>query len=352
MNTITFTLQKEPELYLEVEEMTPDYCAGKSAAEIAAMPVYMGNQTFTLGEFFDVNGKGGASAEDTKLVINGDLRKIKYIGLKMTAGEIVVNGSTDMYTGAWMKGGSLTVNGNVHSFAGTGMEGGSLVINGNAKDYLGAAYRGDWRGMQGGTITVKGNVGSDTGLFMNGGTIDIGGNTDFHVGIHADGGKIIIRGNTKGRVGGQMIKGEIIVLGEIERMMPTFLHVGETEIELDGKMIPVQIWQGDMGTRHDKRKGELIYGKVYIKTEAAGEERKADVQKTKVSREKVVKEKKFDRGEKIKLTNAQKAEVAEFFKGEAQISPNDVKKVVKEKFDIELKTMQASKLVHEIQKEE
>jgi formylmethanofuran dehydrogenase subunit C len=333
MNTITFTLQKEPELYLEVEEMTPDYCAGKSAAEIAAMPVYMGNQTLTLGEFFDVNGKGGASAQDTKLIINGDLRKIKYIGLKMTAGEIVVNGSTDMYTGAWMKGGSITVNGSVDSFAGIGMEGGSLVINGNAKDYLGAAYRGDRRGMQGGSITVKGNVGSDTGLFMNGGTIDIGGDTDFHVGIHADGGKIIIRGNSKGRVGGQMVKGEIIVLGEIERMMPTFLHAGETEIELDGKMIPVQIWQGDMGTRHDKRKGEVIYGKLYIKAESDGKETKA------------VKE-------KVKLTNEQKAEIANVFMGKKEISPNDVKKVVKEKFDIEIKTMQASKLIQEIQRKE
>jgi len=348
MNTITITLREQPELYLEVEDMTPDYCAGKSAAEIAAMPVYMGNQTLTLGEFFDVSGKGGASAEKTKIIINGDLRKIKYIGLKMTAGEIVVNGDTDMYTGAWMQGGSITVNGNVDSFAGIAMEGGSLVINGNAKDYLGAAYRGDWRGMQGGTITVKGNVGSDTGFCMNGGTIDIGGNTDFHTGIRNEGGKIIIRGNSKGRVGGQMVKGEIIVLGEIERMMPTFLHAGETEIELDGKMIPVQIWQGDTGAHHEKRKGELIYGKVYIKADSTGKEAKADAQKV----TKVVKEKKFDRGEKIKLTNAQKAEVADFFKGESGISPADVKKVVKEKFGIDMKTMQASNLAHEIQRKE
>ena len=333
MNTITFTLRKEPELYLEVEHMTPDYCAEKSAAELATMPVYMGNETLTLGEFFDVNGKGGATAEDTKLIINGDLRKLKYIGMKMTAGEVVVNGSTDMYTGAWMKGGSITVNGSVDSFAAIGMEGGSLVINGDARDYLGAAYRGDWRGMQGGTIIVKGDVGSDTGMFMNGGTIDIGGDTDYHVGIHADGGKIIIRGNSKGRVGGQMIKGEIIVLGEIERMMPTFLHIGETEVELDGAMIPVQIWQGDMGDRHDKRKGETIYGKLYLKIEETEEEVK------------------LERREKVKLTDKQKEELAVLLKDTVDISPSEVKKIIKEKYGLEMKTMQVSRLMLELQKE-
>ena len=333
MNTITFTLRKEPELYLEVEEMTPDYCAGKSAAEIAAMPVYMGNETHTLGEFFDVSGKGGATPEDTKLVIHGDLKKIKYIGMKMTAGEIVVNGSTDMYTGAWMKGGTITVNGNVDSFAAIGMEGGSLVINGNARDYLGAAYRGDWRGMQGGSITVKGDVGSDTGMFMNGGTIDIGGDTDYHVGVHADGGKIIIRGNSKGRVGGQMVKGEIIVLGEIERMLPTFVHIGQTEVELDEKMIPVQIWQGDMGERHDKRKGQYIYGKLYLKIARDEESKKAE------------------RREKVKLSDEQKAELAALFKDVPEISVNELKNVVKEKFGIEMKTMQVSRLAHELQRD-
>jgi formylmethanofuran dehydrogenase subunit C len=333
MNTITFKLRQEPELYLEVEDMTPDYCAGKNIAEIAAMPVYMGNQTYTLGDYFDVSGKGGATPDSTKLILNGDLRKIKYIGMKMTAGEIVVNGSTDMYTGAWMKGGTITVNGSVDSFAGIGMEGGSLVINGDAKDYLGAAYRGDWRGMQGGSITVKGNVGSDTGLFMNGGTIDIGGDTDFHVGIHADGGKIIIRGNAKGRLGGQMIKGEIIVLGEVERMLPSFLHVGQTEIELDGKMIPVQVWQGDMGDRHDKRKGEYIYGKLYLKT-AEEEEGK-----------------KVERREKVKLSDEQKAELAALFKDAPETSANELKKVLKEKYGIEMKSMQVSRLLHELQRD-
>jgi len=332
MNTVTFTIRKQPELYLEVEELTPDYCAGKNAAEIALMPVYMGNQTLTLGEFFDVSGKAGASAETTKLIVNGDLRKIKSIGIKMTAGEIIVNGNTDMYTGAWMKGGTLTVNGDVDSFAGIGMEGGSLIINGNAKDYLGASYRGDWRGMKGGTITVKGNVGSDTGLFMIGGTIDIGGNTDFHVGIRNDGGKIIVRGNSKGRVGGQMIKGEIIVLGEIERMMPTFLPAGETEIELDGKLIPVKIWHGDMGDRHEKRKGEVIYGKVYTRSDTAAKSAEAE------------------RREKIKLTDAQKAELLKHFKDAEAILPGDVKKVVKEKFDLDIKTMHASRLAHELLK--
>ena len=238
MNTITFTLRKEPKEYLKTENMTPDYCAGKTASEIAKMPVYTENQTLTLGTFFDVKGTGGTTAEDTKLVLNGDLKKINNIGMRMTAGEIVVNGSTDMYTGAWMKGGSITVNGNVDSFAAIGMEGGSIVINGNARDFLGAAYRGDWRGLQGGCITVKGDIGTGSGMFMRNNAI-----------------------NSE-------------------------------------------------------------------KTEARRKYR-----------------------EKIKLSDIQKAELSAIFKDAVTISATEMRDIVKEKYGIEMKTMQVSRLMYELQRE-
>ena len=147
---------------IEAKMMTPDFCAGKDAAEIAAMPVYMDGQVLPLGTFFTVSGRGGATPKETKLVINGDLRNIRYIGERMSAGEIVINGNASMYTGARMEGGSIVVNGNIDSFAAIDMKGGHLVVNGNAQDYLGAAYRGDLRGMSGGVITVHGTVGNDT----------------------------------------------------------------------------------------------------------------------------------------------------------------------------------------------
>ena len=95
-----------------------------------------------------------------KIVVKGDVKKVKYLGFKISAGEMVIEGSTDLYVGAWMTGGKILAKGNVEAFAATGMKGGELIIEGNAGNYLGAAYRGDWRGMSGGKILVKGNAGS------------------------------------------------------------------------------------------------------------------------------------------------------------------------------------------------
>lgn len=141
METVTLTIKNQPELYLEADTIAPDAFAGKKAEEIADLPpVYVGREQHRLGgDFFEVSGKAGATPEETKIVVGGDLSRVKYIGMKMTGGEVVVNGNADMYVGgAWMQGGKITVNGNVDAFAGTGMKGGELVINGNAGNYLGA----------------------------------------------------------------------------------------------------------------------------------------------------------------------------------------------------------------------
>ncbi|NLX49500.1 MAG: formylmethanofuran dehydrogenase subunit C [Methanospirillum sp.] len=268
METVTLTIKKAPTLYLEAEIISPDGLAGKTADQIRALPVHMGNEEFTLGEFFDLAGAPGATAEETKVVVTGDLSRVKYLGMKMSGGEMVIESDADMYVGAWMSGGTLTAKGNVDSFAGIGMKGGLLEINGNAGNYTGSAYRGDWRGMQGGKIHVKGNVRSDTGYFMNGGEIVIDGDADVHVGTHAEGGKIVIKGNAKSRLGGQMVEGTIILLGTVDVMMPGFKYVRDEEVDVDGKNMLMSLYVGDLGERHRKRKGEPIYGKLYIRKAA------------------------------------------------------------------------------------
>jgi formylmethanofuran dehydrogenase subunit C len=265
METVTLTIKKQPELRLEAEKITPDAFAGKSAAEIAELPVFEGRETSTLGTYFDVAGKGGETAAETKIVVKGDASRVKYIGMKMTAGEVLVEGSADMYAGAWMEGGKIVVKGDVDAFSGTGMKGGIFEIGGNAGNYLGAAYRGDWRGMQGGTIRVKGNAGSDIGYFMNGGTIIVEGDVDVHVATHAEGGTVIIKGNGKSKIGGQMVKGDIYVFGTIDVMMPGFVYRKDVDLEVDGTKATFALYEGDMGERHGKRKGEVIYGKIYQK---------------------------------------------------------------------------------------
>lgn len=265
MATVTFTLKEQPKLFLEAEHISPDGVAGKTLAEIAALHAYEGKEKVSLGKYFDISGESGATAADTKIVIKGDLTRIKYIGMKMSAGEIVIDGNADMYVGAWMSGGKITAKGNIDAFAGTAMKGGEIIVEGNAGNYLGAAYRGDWRGMQGGRIHVKGNAGSDTGTFMTGGEIIVDGDIDVHVGTHAEGGKIIVKGNAKSRVGGQMVKGEIYVFGSIDVMMPGFKYVEDIDLEVEDTKGKFSLYYGDTGERHPKSKGQIVYGKLYKK---------------------------------------------------------------------------------------
>ncbi len=265
METVTITMKNPPALYLEADNVTPDAFAGKTAAQIGELSVHEGNTTSPLGKYFEVSGNAGATAADTKVVVKGDVKKVKYLGMKMSAGEMVIEGSTDLYVGAWMTGGKLLVKGNVEAFAATAMKGGELIIEGNAGNYLGAAYRGDWRGMSGGKILVKGNAGSDLGMYMTGGEMVINGNVDVHVMTHAEGGKTTIKGNAKSKVGGQMVGGTIVIFGSIDTMMPGFKPNGEVELEVEGAKATFAHYIGDMGERHKKRKGVVIYANLYKK---------------------------------------------------------------------------------------
>ncbi len=251
METVTITMKNPPALYLEADNVSPDAFAGKTAAQIAEMHVHEGNTTSTLGKYFDVGGIAGATAVDTKIIVKGDVKKVKYLGFKMSAGELVVEGSMDQYAGAWMTGGKMLVKGNVDAFAGTAMKGGE--------------YRGDWRGMSGGRILVKGNAGSDIGMYMLGGEMIINGNADVHVCTHAEGGKVIIKGNAKSKLGGQMVDGTIYVFGSIDTMMPGFKPAGEVELEVDGVKATFAHYIGDTGERKKKRKGQIVYGNLYQK---------------------------------------------------------------------------------------
>lgn len=335
MDVVKFTITKTPELYLEAENITPDAVAGKSAAEIADLPLFMGNQTLRIGDYFTVEGKAGATAAETKIIVAGDLTKVKWIGAKMTGGEVEVLGTTDMYTGARMQGGKIIVKGDVNAFCAIGMTGGELIIEGNAGNYLGAAPIGDWKGMQGGKIVVKGSAGSDVGDCMNGGTIDVGGDVDVHLATHADGGTIIVRGTAKGRVGGQMVKGDIYVLGGVERMMPSFKFLTEEVKEFDGKQMKFQTWIGDLGERHGKRKGEVIYGNIYVgagEVEAAAGKAPARAER------------------RAKLNEQQIAQVAAAFKDDKGVSVQKVSAYISENFGLDLKPMAVSRLIDTIKR--
>ncbi len=226
------------DIMVEAEVINPDILAGKTTSEIEQLIVWQGAKQLPLSEFFDVEGNSGSTAADTKIIIEGDISRVKHIGHGMKAGEIVIEGSSGMHVGSEMIGGSILVKGDAASWAGMEMKGGTLHITGNAGDHVGCAYRGSWRGMNGGKILIDGNARSQLGGGMNGGEIHVGGSVENFAGIRMNNGLIVVEGDAIRGVGAEMSGGTFVVIGIIKQLSPGFDYVGtERDPKFGEKML-------------------------------------------------------------------------------------------------------------------
>ncbi len=201
------------------ECISPDVFQGKSAAEIADLPVYEGNKPRKLGDLFQIQED---PAETPNITINGDVGEVRRIGMGMKEGEVVINGNAGMHLGEKMAGGKITVNGNAGQWTGSSMKKGLIEVHGNASDYLASPYRGSTEGMKGGKIVVDGDVGSDSACYLRGGLIKVKGNAGPFLGFRMGDGVVRVEKNCGTRLGTNMAGGKIIVSGFVEEVMPTF----------------------------------------------------------------------------------------------------------------------------------
>ncbi len=226
---------------VEAEVIRPDSFAKMSKEEIERLQVWQGPRELPLSEFFEVDVRAGEESEDTKIVIDGDVSRVKRIGQGMKSGKIEILGSAGMHLGAEMTGGSIFVQGNADSWAGMEMKGGILQIEGNAGDHVGSAYRGSWRGMTGGQIQIEGNARSQLGGGLVGGSITVAGNVENFCGIRQNGGLIFVKGNAVRGLGAEMAGGAVVILGKIEQFCPGFVDAGQEdnpkvgELQLEGR---------------------------------------------------------------------------------------------------------------------
>lgn len=228
---ITLIPKSDIDIMLEAEVITPDAFAGKSAKEIGELLVWQGPKQYLLADFFNINGSSESNPEDTSIVIDGNVSRVKNIGSQMSAGNVIINGSAGMHVGACMTGGQITVKGNVDSWAGMDMCGGTLHIEGDAKDHAGGTYRGKWHGMSGGKIIIEGSALSQLGGGMDDGQIIVNGNVENFCGIRQSGGLIVVGGNAISTVGAEMSGGTIVIGGSIRNFLPGFEYEG-TESDL------------------------------------------------------------------------------------------------------------------------
>jgi formylmethanofuran dehydrogenase subunit C len=205
---------------VEAECVTPDNLAGKSAAEVAVLPVQHGNAQAPLGEFFRVEGDAG----DGEVVIEGDCSRVKWLGAAMAGGRLTVRGNAGMHLGAEMTGGTIEVYGSAGDWVGAEMRGGRIHVHGDAGHLTGAAYRGSRLGMRGGVILVDGRAGNEVGSTMRRGLIAVGGDTGDFPGVSLIAGTICIFGRPGLRPGAGMKRGTIALFGGRPQLLPTFRY--------------------------------------------------------------------------------------------------------------------------------
>jgi formylmethanofuran dehydrogenase subunit C len=213
---LTLTLREQPTVPLETEGLSPDRLATRRRGEIEALTVWHGKQRAQVGDFFAVSGASGE-----ELRVEGDLRRVKFLGAGMTAGRLTIAGDTGMHTGAGMRGGELVVAGAVGDFAGMGMHGGRLVVEGSAGHHLGGAHHGERAGMRGGEIVVYGDAGERVGAGLRRGLIAVAGRVGDAAGLRMLAGTIVALGGLGDRPGAAMRRGTIVAMGRVT-LLPTF----------------------------------------------------------------------------------------------------------------------------------
>ena len=244
---------------VEADCISPDAFAGKSLDEISKLPVWEGNKQRSLAELFEIEGETAEKPEDLNVYVEGDVHKVRRIGSKMSAGEIMICRDAGTHLGEEMKGGKITVGGSADSWTGAMMKGGTIEVKGNAGDYVGAAYRGMVKGMRGGVITIHGSAGNELGCFMKKGLIKVYGDAAQFVGVHMKDGTIWIAGDSEARVGAEMTGGKIVVCGKVEEILPTFATDSvKAKVKVEGEEVagPFYLFVGDLT--------EQGAGKLYV----------------------------------------------------------------------------------------
>jgi formylmethanofuran dehydrogenase subunit C len=213
---LTLTLRDEPTVPLETEGLSPDRLATRRRGEVEALAVWHGNRRAQVGDFFAVSGSAGE-----ELRVEGDLRRVKFLGAGMTAGRLTVAGDAGMHTGAGMGGGELVVAGAVGDFAGVGMRGGRLVVEGSAGHHLGGHQPGERAGMRGGEVLVFGDAKEQVGAGLRRGLIAVAGRVGDAAGLRMLAGTIVALGGFGARPGAAMRRGTIVAMSHVT-LLPTF----------------------------------------------------------------------------------------------------------------------------------
>lgn len=220
---IILELKEELSVPLEADVISVDRLAlAGSINEIGKLPVFYGRERLALADFFKISG----AMDDGKVLVEGNLEKVKGIGKGMSWGEMEIRGDVGMHLAGDLKGGKIVVRGNVSDWLGMNMSGGFIYVDGDVGNFACASYWGERKGMTGGVVVINGNAGDDLGRRMRRGTVVVMGDAGDFVGTGVIAGTIFVMGKVGKAPGAEMKRGTI-VLSEEPSLLVSFRYSGE-----------------------------------------------------------------------------------------------------------------------------
>lgn len=248
---------------VDAEILRPDRLAGLDQASVARLPLPVGNQKVPLGDLARLSG----SAEDGRVVIEGDLRSLHDLGAGMTVGVLSVRGDVGARLGVNLQGGMIDCQGNAGPWAGAGMSGGMLRVRGRAGRHAGAALPGARAGMRGGVLIVEDSAGDDIGTAMRRGLIVLLKDAGERLGRRMIAGSLFVFGRLSGPPGEGMKRGTIALFGPRPTLplgfplacqdRPPFLSLTLRELRARGVAVPPSASTPPLVSRH---RGDLLEG--------------------------------------------------------------------------------------------
>jgi len=207
------------EFPLEVEGVLPAKVATLSCAQLGKMPVYYGNRTEELGQFFEIRG----DCTYGEIHFKGDLRLVRRLGEKLDSGRVFIEGDVGFHCGARMSGGEIVIRGHADHWLGAEMTGGRIRVLGSAGNHVGGAYVGSKFGQRGGEILISGDAGDELGVRMRRGLIAVAGNVGRFAGLAMIAGTIIGLKQVGSSAGAAMKRGTLLML-ETPEIAPGFAY--------------------------------------------------------------------------------------------------------------------------------
>ena len=250
MPGLRLTLQAVPPERVDLSPLTPDRIAGRSRAEVAALPLASGNRSLRVDAVFKLAGDPGP-----ELVIEGDGSRLDRIGEAMTQGSIRLRGNAGAWLGVGMCGGTIEVEGSAGAYAGSGMQGGLLHVHQHAGDFLAAAAPGDHQGMRGGVLVVSGNAGARAGDRMRRGTLIIDGDAGDYCASRMVAGTIAVGGAVGRNAGLAMRRGTLLLRRPPAALLPTFNDCGVQVVPI--LRLLARAWRGLPGPFASLSAGDL-----------------------------------------------------------------------------------------------